>query len=1161
MTKKSFDGLFNRLVGWKNSAHKHFKISGLSPEHFLLMLQVNNDAFFRLNKFAFVFAEQESADRFHDLLKFIDRKAYIYPGLENSPYLDIYASEKSQMNRFSTLNNFAKKQYNDVVLTIESLFLKTVPQSFFEKDFKISVDDIISPDLLSSKLVELGYSAATSVEEEGSFCKKGEIFDLYPVGHQPIRIIYFDELIEKIHLIDKDTQKTIKDENVESVIISPTPYIFSQGEFAQVLRENIPMPAPGQKKKYELRKSLFQALSDNILFDNHAIYTPLFFKESQTIIDYIPKDDYVFIFFDHHEIEDEILRYFEKLRTDFERVSHEENGDNLLPAPNFFYDEDYSSFTNTHKILEVNLMDIEKNLNEDYLHNVDLNLKQTQVYFTDKDTVNLSKPEFIKHVFSKVKNDFQYSGEIIITTQSENSKKEILHLFDLLNFPEALRSRVRFFNFLLSKGFYYESDKTLVISEADFFSSKTKRTKSHYKKNVDLFAEQLASLKVGDFVVHSEHGVGEYLGLESLDIGGNKTDYLVLLYKGNDKVYVPVYKMNLVQKHAESGSQVSIDSIRTDKFKNLKSKVRSSVKQLAFDLLKLQAERQSSPGFSFSEADHEYNEFELAFSFVETPDQRRAIDDVLEAMHKPIPMDYLVCGDVGFGKTEVAMRAAYKAVLDKKQVAVLVPTTVLAFQHYNSFIKRFKDFPVRIEFLSRFKTPKEEKEIKNDLESGKVDILIGTHKLLGSTVRYRDLGLVIVDEEQRFGVGHKEKLKLLKSTVDFLTLTATPIPRTMQLAFLGIRDLSLIQTAPPRRQSIKSYIIKQDDETLAAAIKKELNRGGQVFVVHNKVHDIEQYCAYIKELVPEANIVFAHGQLPERELEKRMKDFYDGKYQVLIATTIIESGIDIPNANTMIVDRADTYGLSQLHQLRGRIGRSDKKAYCYFIIPSNRSLTEVAEKRLRALQTYADMGSGFHIANCDLEIRGAGDILGGEQSGHIQNIGLELYMELLKEAIHELRGEKYIIKKDIEISTPFASFIPTHYVSDSSERLKLYKKLSNCESLEQLEEISSELEDIYGLHPEEVSNLFVTLRVRITLQLTGVKAVQVAGSLVSLNFDKNILENNEVLRNKVVETFISRPKVYKFTPDFKVIYEHKTHINQSILIQFAEEIAKQIVPC
>ena len=791
---------------------------------------------------------------------------------------------------------------------------------------------------------------------------------------------------------------------------------------------------------------------------------------------------------------------------------------------------------------------------------IDLRLIKTKTFINQYINPALTKPEYIKETLNFLKKHFEFQGNIYFSSYSESSKAEIQHLIDLQEYSRDLQSRINFLPFKVSEGFYYEGEKFLIISDGDLFAAKKVKVLKSSKVDLDLFAEQIATLKIGDYVIHSEYGVGEYLGLEALNIGGDKTDFLVIKYAENDKVYVPVYKLNQIQKHADSHVGLKKDSLRTNKFQLLKARARTSAKVLAFDLLKLQAERQSSMAYAFSEPDHLYKEFELAFPFEETPDQARAIEEVLEAMQKPVPMDFLVCGDVGFGKTEVAMRAAFKAVEDKKQVAVLVPTTILALQHFNSFTKRFKDFPVRIEFISRFKSPKESKDILAKAEKGEIDILIGTHKILSDKLKFSDLGLVIVDEEQRFGVGHKEKLKLMKASVDFLTLTATPIPRTLQMAFLGLRDLSLIKTAPPRRQSIKTYVIKEDELTIQSAIQKELQRGGQVFVVHNKVHDIEEYTASIRELVPEAKITFAHGQMGERELEDRINSFYNGDYQVLVATTIIESGIDIPNANTMIIDRADTYGLSQLHQLRGRIGRSDKKAYAYFVIPRMREISTIAQKRLHALQTYAEMGSGFNIASVDLEIRGAGDILGGSQSGHIEAVGLELYMELLKDAIYELKGERKILKKDIEILTPFPAFIPNHYITDPGERLKQYKRLSNCETLTLLENIKDEFQDVYGLFSEELSNLFVVLETRIHLQTLGLKSVQVGGAAITLKFDRGFLESSPELRDRVVNFFISRPKIYQFTPDYRVIYNHKNIVSQNDLLKFSKDISLQIIP-
>lgn len=1162
----NFNSTLQKFNQWKKNSSSPLHVNGTSPDQWCyiwstLFASENNT---NPQPQIFVLPEIEQAEAVYAQLKkyYSDHDVLIFPGLDTSPYNGFYASTLDLYKRFYALSKIVSSKRPLVILaTYESLLLLNPPRHFFKENcLEILLEDIISPLELAAKLVGLGYSSSTTVEEPGTFTQKGEIFDIFPINGQPVRLHYFDDLIEHIFQIDPETNRTIKDTQYESLRIMPTPQIFSKKEFSIQLREAIGSPRPQFKNKFELRKRIFSHLSSEQLFENFGSYVPLFFKEPESLFDYVKDSKPLIHFVEHEKIFHNILDLEEELREDFQRESEDINGENLLPEPSKIYDlsikdkwEDFPSL----KISELNLNALD---DSELSNTITLHLESAKSFFLKNTNPTSEKHAYIKEALAHIKESFKYTGEIIFGYKSESSLKEIKHLLEVSEFQTDLLKRVSFAKLPLQKGFFYESEKLLVICEGDLFSTKTVKTKEFVKQDLDLFAEQLATLKAGDFVIHTEHGLGEYHGLESLDVGGSKSDFLVIKYTNQDKVYVPVYKMNLIQKHADSSASLSVASLRTNKFKLIKAKAKNSAKKLAFDLLKLQAKRESAQAFSFSPPDHFFREFELAFPFQETPDQTMAIHQVLEDMQKNRPMDHLVCGDVGFGKTEVAIRASMKAVLDQKQVAVLVPTTILALQHFHSFTSRFKGFPVNIEFISRFRSAKETKIIKEKLEKGEIDILIGTHKLLSDSVKYNDLGLVIVDEEQRFGVGHKEKLKTLKSSVDFLTLTATPIPRTLQLAFLGLRDLSLIKTAPPKRQSIKTYIIKEDKLTIQTAIKKELNRGGQVFIVHNRVNDIEQFSANIRELVPEAKIVIGHGQLPERELEKRMKAFYTGEFNILIATTIIESGIDIPNANTMIIDRADTYGLSQLHQLRGRIGRSDRKAYAYFVVPNSRNLSNTAEKRLKALQTYAEMGSGFQIASCDMEIRGAGDILGGEQSGHLDAVGLELYMELLKEAIGELKGESQTTRRDFEITTPFPSFIPNTYIKDSSERLKQYKKISNCHTKEKLISIRENLEDIYGLFSEEIRNLFLILECRIELQDLGLKSMSVAGHNVNLRFDKELLDSNEVHRNKVVEFFLSRPKVYQFSPDYQVLCTFKDLVSQDLLLDFSRNLAEQIVP-
>jgi len=1161
-----FDTLQKRIDEAILNKNDSLKLLGFDANLYGLFLN-SQKAWNKNQNNVFIFPAQDQAEEFFDLCKSNQSNAecLLLTGHDHGPYGGYISSERNLFERFYALQNCLKAQKNNnpifVFTTMEALHLKNPPRDLIENQkIKIELSDIISPDQLKSKLVARGYQHSFTIEEPGTFSHKGEIFDLYPADGKPVRLHYFDDMIEEIFPIDKETLKSLRDQPLEGLEVGMSPRVFCRGDFSTTLRSSIPMPPLSHRPKIERRKKIFESLSNGFLFENYPTYIPLFCESNDSVFDYLNLEKTRVHLFNSFRTIEEWESFLGEIQEDYLTVSQDVDNDCILPDPTNFYEKNLLEKVNKNQIIEINEVEISVNLEEDF-NSLKLNSIPFKSFIGIGANPNISKADLLKETFKKIKKVFESSGSIIFFHSTQAAKDEFNHLLEVFEVPTSITQRIIYSSYPLDRGIYNENERSLLLTEADLFSVRKRKVKEVSQRDLDLFAEQLATLKAGDYVIHNEHGVGKYLGLESLDLGPEQSDFLVLEYAGKDKVYVPVYKMNLIQKHANAVASVSLDSLRNNKFAALKKRASQSVKKLAFDLLKLQAERESAKAFSFSPPDHYYNEFELAFEFQETPDQKMAIDNVLEDMQKERPMDHLVCGDVGFGKTEVAIRAAFKAVLDHKQVAVLVPTTILALQHFSSFQKRLKGFPVNVEFVSRFKSAKETKEILEKLANGEIDILIGTHKLLSDKIKFKDLGLVVVDEEQRFGVGHKEKLKLLKANVDFLTLTATPIPRTLQLSFLGLRDLSLIKTAPPKRQSIKTYIIKEDPLTLQTAIKKELNRGGQVFIVHNRVNDIEEFSAQIRDLVPGATICVGHGQLPEKELQKRMEAFYKGEYQILIATTIIESGIDIPNANTMIIDRADTYGLSQLHQLRGRIGRSDKKAYAYFVIPNNRNITNVAEKRLKALQTYAEMGSGFNIASCDLEIRGAGDILGASQSGHIEAIGLELYMELLQDAIRELKGEKKVFNKNLEISAPFPSYIPNHYIADSSERLRQYKTLSNAKGLNELGTMFSDLEEVYGPAPSEFKNLKTLLDARIILLQCGIKTVQLNAESISLQFDKSILDANQEMAANVASTFLNHPKLYHFSPDYKVLYRSKSQLNPEDFLQFCHKIAEQIVPC
>lgn len=1149
-----FSGITQKINYWLQN-QQELALKGVSPAQWSLLA----GSYFKGQLFnsthLLICADQDEAEEVFDALKHIGN-VFFYPGHNHSLYSSIMSSESALLQRWSVLQRIQNNSKPIIVSTLEAAMLFGPDQAFFEKNsFSLKTEDIISPLDLAQKLTDLGYFPSSTVEEPGTFSRRGEIFDIYPISHPPVRLHYFDDLIEHILAIDIETQKTIKDHSYPELMIIPGPGYLLRDPFVTQLRSRIPQAQPAFKNRYEARKALFSRVSEGQLFENYPLYIPLFFQEPKTLFDYLAKDAKVtFINFENAQKNFEL--YYDSQTDDYEMLSQDVESNSVTPGIENFYLKNLPMMSN--KKLFIDQLDITVNLDNPLDKELHLHFAKLKTHLQTKlqqtGSVPDNKYEYIKGCLRVLKQELNVRGHLVVNYRSESARQELTYLLEENGLTE-IGDRLSYVHGKLDEGFYYKNEHTFVLSEGDFFSAKKKKTKQVKSTNKDLFAEQLATLKINDYVIHRDYGIGIYKGLETIAAGDQQNDYLVLHYEDNDKVYVPVYKLNLVQKHADSSSGLKVASLKSKKFSELKQRARNSVKQLAFDLIKLQAERKLRGGFPFSPPDHLYKEFELSFPFEETPDQTKAIQDVLEDMQAQQSMDRLVCGDVGFGKTEVAMRAAMKAVLDKKQVVLLVPTTVLALQHFYSFRKRFENFPVNVEMISRFKTAKEKTKVMGLVAEGKVDILIGTHAVLSDKLEFLDLGLLIIDEEHRFGVAHKEKLKVLKAGVDVLTMTATPIPRTLQLSFLGIRDLSLIQTAPPRRQAIKTYIIKEDDLTLKSAIEKELSRGGQVYYVHNRVHDIEEHELYLKKLVPNARISVTHGQMNERELEKRINDFYDHKSDILLATTIIESGIDIPNANTMIIDRADTYGLAQLHQLRGRIGRSDRKAYAYFIVPENRTLTDTAQRRLQALQTYAEMGSGFALASSDMEIRGAGDILGAEQSGHIEAIGLEFYMDLLQEAIHEIKGEQRVSVKNIEIQTAYSAFIPNSYIQDHSLRLKYYKRLSNCNKLTQLEDIVSELTDAFGITPKELEALYSILRSRIVFQPLGLRLVKVAGTQVQLFFDQEILNHNTQLRDKVLNFFVNKPKLYKLNPDFSVYALFKEPVSHQMLLEFAKHIA------
>jgi transcription-repair coupling factor (superfamily II helicase) len=656
----------------------------------------------------------------------------------------------------------------------------------------------------------------------------------------------------------------------------------------------------------------------------------------------------------------------------------------------------------------------------------------------------------------------------------------------------------------LSRGFRLPDASLQIYSETDVFEEERRVTEKR-KNLARTFLSDLRDLKIGDLVVHVDHGIGEFVGLKQLGVAGTAggvQEFLELRYHGEDKLFVPVERLDLVQKYT-GGTRPALDRLGGTSWEKAKTRVKKAMRDMAEELLKLYAQRRAVPGHAFAPDTHWQEEFEDAFPYELTPDQASAVTDIKRDMESPTPMDRLLCGDVGYGKTEVSMRASFKAVMDGKQVAFLAPTTVLAFQHAKTLRERFAGFPVTIDMVSRFRSKQEQKETLTNLAAGKVDIIVGTHRLLSKDVIFKDLGLLVVDEEQRFGVAHKERIKQMRKKVDVLTMTATPIPRTLNMSLVGIRDMSIIETPPKDRLSIQTNVVKFDAEVIGRAVKNELARGGQIYFVHNRVESIFSIGSLLQRLVPEAKLVIGHGQMSEDELERAMLTFVERRADILLATTIVENGLDIPNANTIIINRADRYGLSQLYQLRGRVGRSDRAAYAYLLIPPQESLSPVARKRLAAIKEFSDLGSGFRVAALDLEIRGAGNLLGGEQSGHIDAVGFEMYMKLLEETVRELKGEEIEDDTRATVNLRIDLKIDDSYVPEMNQRLMVYRKVAAARTEPELESTLAEIRDRYGPPPESVLNLAEYGRIRIRADQLGIESLDREGRLVVIKFRQN----------------------------------------------------------
>ncbi len=985
-----------------------------------------------------------------------------FPSWEILPYEFMSPPESIERDRITSIYRVISEEPALVIATAESLMRKIPAKEFFiKKGLTLECGEEYPFDDIVETLVQYGYTRESRVESFGHFSVKGGIIDVFlPTQEDPLRMDFFGDTLESVREFDADSQTSTGRETFEQVTIYPRKeLVLFKGErdkLRQILRKNIDkkMDVPD-----EIREWLDDEDSD---IDSIPGLTDLF----QEIIPAVS-----------------FLDYFDESSTFI-----------LSETPGLI-----AASKKTEKIIDDLYAKRKKEtwcaepgsiLSHDIIERLMEHALSLQTFTTSSGANNWSIKSVlnfqgkIKMVREEISRRLEEGWEVIVTTSFEGQARRLSDLFSSLN-PDNnydvlnSSSPLNIVMCPLNTGAEFTDIKTIILTDNEIFG-KSYRKRKHFKSKKSRPIESFLDLKPGDYVVHINHGIGTFEKIERMTAGGVERDFLLIEYADSDKLYVALDQINLVQKYVGiEGRKPRIDCLgKKSAWNKIRDKVKESVEETAKELIKIYAKRNALKGFRYPPDTQWQEEFEALFEFEETPDQMSAIEDVKDDMEADKPMDRLICGDVGFGKTEVAIRSAFKAVMAGKQVAILVPTTVLAMQHYSTFRKRFKRFPINIEMMSRFRTKSELAKTKHRLAEAEVDIVIGTHALVANDVKIKNLGLLIIDEEQRFGVKHKEQLKKFRTMVDVLTLSATPIPRTLHMSMAGIRDLSVITTPPENRQSIETYVIEENPDILRQAILDEINREGQVFYVYNRVQTIEVQMIMLQKLVPEASFCIAHGQMHEHELEEIMIDFMDKKYDVLISTTIIESGIDMPNVNTIIIDRADTFGLSQLYQLKGRVGRSVRKAYAYLFYPRHASMTEEAQKRLKVISENSELGSGFKIAMKDLEIRGSGNILGREQSGSIMEVGFDLYCQMLEDAVARMKGEevKDYFRTPVFIKSDF--FIPDTYISDARQKIEFYKRFESCETVEEVDSLEAEMIDRFGMPAEEVVMLIDIERVR-----------------------------------------------------------------------------------
>ncbi|SFA49962.1 transcription-repair coupling factor [Metapseudomonas otitidis] len=1069
-------------------------------------------------------ADSQSAERLEQELGFFapDLPVLHFPDWETLPY-DLFSPHQDIISqRVASLYRLPELDHGVLVVPITTALHRLPPRRFLlGSSLVLDVGQKLDVEQMRLRLEGAGYRCVETVYEHGEFAVRGALIDLFPMGSDlPYRIDLFDDEIETLRTFDPETQRSV--DKVESIRLLPAREFPLDKKAVTDFRGRF-------RERFDVdfrRCPIYQDLASGITPAGIEYYLPLFFEETETLFDYLPGNTQVFSL---PGIEQAAEQFWSDVRSRYEERRVDPERPLVPPADLFLPVEDCFARLKASPRVVADPSDLAPGVGRER--------------FPTRALPDLAIEGKASEPLAALRRFLEeFPGRVLFSAESAGRREVLLELLarlklrpqEVAGWPEFVASSERLAITIapLDEGLLLDEPALALVAESPLFGQRVmqRRRRERRSDGGDNVIKNLAELREGAPVVHIDHGVGRYLGLITLEIEGQAAEFLALQYAEEAKLYVPVASLHLIARYTGTDDALApLHRLGSETWQKAKRKAAEQVRDVAAELLDIYARRAARKGYAFKDPLADYATFSAGFPFEETPDQQAAIEAVVADMLAPKPMDRLVCGDVGFGKTEVAMRAAFVAVHSGKQVAVLVPTTLLAQQHYNSFRDRFADWPVRVEVMSRFKTAKEVEGAANELAEGKVDIVIGTHRLLQGDIRFKQLGLVIIDEEHRFGVRQKEQLKALRSEVDILTLTATPIPRTLNMAVAGMRDLSIIATPPARRLSVRTFVMEQQNTVIKEALLRELLRGGQVYYLHNEVKTIEKCAADLAELVPEARIGIGHGQMHERELEQVMSDFYHKRFNVLVASTIIETGIDVPSANTIIIERADKFGLAQLHQLRGRVGRSHHQAYAYLLTPPRKQMTEDAQKRLEAIANAQDLGAGFVLATHDLEIRGAGELLGEGQSGQIQAVGFTLYMEMLERAVKSIqKGEQPNLEQPLgggpEINLRVPALIPEDYLPDVHARLILYKRIASAADEDGLKELQVEMIDRFGLLPEPTKNLVRLTLLKLQAEKLGIKKVDAGPQGGRIEFAADTCVDPLVL----IKLIQGQPKRYKF---------------------------------